>query len=157
MAIIFAPVMTDAASQPVKTPKHLWVVGIVAVLWNAIGVMDFTLTELKNEAYLKAFTPEQLAVLAGFPLWAVITWGAGVYGGFIGSILLLVRKRSAVPVFLISLIGAVLTSLYSHVLSDTMKQMGGGTGAVIFSLVITVIAVLLWVYARAMAKRGVLR
>ena len=149
--------MTDAANQPVKTPKHLWVVGLVAVLWNAIGVMDFTLTELKNEAYLKAFTPEQLACLAGFPLWAVITWGAGVYGGFIGSILLLARQRWAVPVFLVSIIGAVLTSLYSHVLSDTMKKMGGGTGAVIFSLVIIIIAILLWIYARAMTRRGVLR
>ncbi len=71
-----------------------------------MGVVDFTLTQLKNEAYLKAFTPEQLAYIHGFPLWSVIAWGAGVYGGFIGSILVLARKCAAVLVYLISLAGA---------------------------------------------------
>ena len=149
--------MADAVAHPGKTPWHLWVVGVMAVLWNAIGVMDFTLTELGNEAYLKAFTPEQLAYFKGFPLWSVIAWGAGVYGGFIGSGLLLARQRWAGPVFLLSIVGVILTSLYSHVLTDAGKVLGGGAGAAVFAAIIFVIAVLLWLYARALAQRGVLR
>lgn len=149
--------MADPTPPATKTPWHLWVVGVVAVLWNSIGALDFTMTQLKNEAYLKSLTPAQLEYIYAFPLWSVLAWAAGVYGGFIGSILLLVRKRWAVPVFLVSIAGALLTSLYSHVLTDGDKVMGGGSGAMIFSAVIIVIAVLLWVYARKMAKRGVLR
>lgn len=149
--------MADAAAQTGKAPWHLWVVGVIAVLWNAVGVVDFTLTQLGNEAYLKDFTAEQLAYFKSFSPWAVIAWGAGVYGGFIGSILLLARRGLAVPVFLVSILGVILTSLYSHVINDGAKVMGGGAGAAIFSAVIFIIAVLLWLYARGLTRRGVLR
>jgi len=149
--------MADSATPATKTPWHLWVVGVLAVLWNAIGVLDFTMTQLRSEAFLKGFTPEQREFIFNFPLWSVVAWGAGVYGGFIGSGLLLGRRRLAVPVFLVSILGVILTSLYSHVISDWDKVMDAGPGAVIFSVVIFVIAVLLWLYARAMTRRGVLR
>jgi hypothetical protein len=149
--------MADSATPAAKTPWHLWVVGVIAVLWNSVGVLDFTMTQLKNEAYLKALTPAQLEYIYSFPLWSVLAWFAGVYGGFFGSILLLARKRWAVPVFLVSIAGAILTTLYSHVINDGNKVMGGGAGPAIFSGVIITIAVLLWWYARAMTRRGVLR
>jgi hypothetical protein len=149
--------MADSAAPATKTPWHLWVVGVVAVLWNVMGVADFTLTQLKSEAWLKGFTPEQREYIYSFPLWSLIAWGAGVYGGFIGSILLLVRSRWAVAVFRVSLAGAIVTSIYTHGFTDWDKVSGGSAGAVIFSAVIVLIAVLLWFYARAMTRRGVLR
>ncbi|MEJ1972173.1 MAG: hypothetical protein WDM96_06795 [Lacunisphaera sp.] len=60
-------------------------------------------------------------------------------------------------VFSISIVGVILTQVYSYMISDSLKIMGGGAGAVAFSVVIFVIAVLLWTYARAMRRRGVLR
>ena len=57
--------MSDA--QTVPTPKHLWVVGIVMALWNAMGAFDYTMTQTQNEAYMGQFTPEQLEVLLQFP------------------------------------------------------------------------------------------
>lgn len=149
--------MADTSTPLTKTPWHLWVVGVISLLWNAVGALDFTMTQLKNEAYLKALTPEQLAYVYGFPLWAVFVWGLGTWGGFLGSLVLLFRRSFAVKLFGASIVGAVLTNLYSYGLSDGMKVMQNGTGAVIFSAVIFVIAVLLFVYARAMRKRGVLR
>ena len=148
--------MADATPPPTKTPWHLWVVGAVSLLWNAVGATDFTMTQLKNEAYLKALTPDQLAYLYGFPFWVVAAWATGTWGSLIGSLLLLLRRSLAVILFLASLIGMVLTFTHNYVLSDGLKIMGGA-GAVIFSAVIFVIGVLLLVYARAMRKRGVLR
>lgn len=149
--------MTDTTPPSAKTPWHLWVVGAISLLWNAMGALDFTMTQLKNEAYLKAFTPEQLAYIHGFPLWAVLVWGLGTWGGFLGSVVLLLRRNFAINLFGASIVGAVLTNLYSYGLSDGMKIMQNGAGAVIFSAVIFAVAVLLLVYARAMRKRGVLR
>jgi len=149
--------MADSATPATKTPWHLWVVGVIAVLWNSMGVMDFTMTQIGSEAWLKEFTPEQVEFILNFPIWAVVAWGVGVWGGFTGSIILLLRHRWAVPVFLASILGVILTSLYSYVISDWMKVIGGGAGAMIFSAVIFIIAVLLWRYARAMTRRGVLR
>ncbi len=149
--------MAEPVTPAVKTPWHLWVVAIVAVLWNLMGVVDFTMTETRNATYLKGLKPEQVDYILSFPLWSVITWAVGVFGGFLGSLLLLFRRRWAVPVFLFSIFGVILTSLYSHVISDFDKVMGGGAGLKIFSGVIFVIAVLLWLYARAMTRRGLLR
>lgn len=149
--------MADSATPATKTPWHLWVVGVVAVLWNTVGVLDFTMTQCHSEAWLKDFTPEQRAYIFSFPLWSVIAWGAGVYGGFIGSILLLARSRWTVAVFRVSIAGAIVTTIYSHLINNGNKVMGGGPGPVIFSAVIVTIALLLWQYARAMTRRGVLR
>ncbi len=151
--------MTDSTPSAVKTPAHLWVVGIVAVLWNALGAYDFTMTQVNGDAYLAAakFTPEQIAFIKNFPLWAVIGWGAGTWGGLVGSVLLLLRNRRATAVFAISIAGVVVTNIYTYVVSDWRKVVQATPGGLIFSAVILVIAVLLWWYARAMSRRGVLR
>jgi uncharacterized membrane protein YeaQ/YmgE (transglycosylase-associated protein family) len=149
--------MAESTAQPAKTPWHLWVVGGLSLLWNLVGAFDFFMTQTKNEAYLKAFTPEQLAYFSGFPWWVVAAWALGTWGSSLGSLLLLVRRSVAVQVLGASLVGFVLTTLYTYVLSDGVKVMKSGAGAVIFSAVIGVIIVLLLVYARAMRQRGVLR
>lgn len=149
--------MADTTAPAGKTPWHLWVVGIVSLLWNAIGMMDFTMTHLKPDLWLKAFTPEQVAYIQGFPLWAVVVWGVGTWGSFLGSVLLLARKGLAFHLFAASLAGALFTSLYSFGLSDGLKIMGGGAGMIAFNAIIVTISVLLLVYAKNMRKGGVLR
>jgi hypothetical protein len=149
--------MADTTEPVSKTPWHLWVVGIVSLLWNSMGALDFTMTHVKPEVWLKAFTPEQVEYIQGFPLWSVVAWGVGTLGSFLGSVLLLCRKGPAFHLFAASFAGAVFTSLYSFVLSDGMKIMGGGAGMVAFNAIIVTISVLLLVYARNMRKRGVLR
>lgn len=146
--------MQHDAARP--APRHLLIIGALAVLWNAVGAFDYLMTQTRNEAYMSRFTADQLAYFYGFPAWVVATWALGVWGGVLGSVLLLLRRRSAVPVFAVSLVAMVMTTVYNFSLSDGREIMGG-TGPLIFSTVIFVIAVLLLVYARAMAKRGVLR
>jgi hypothetical protein len=131
------------------------VIGIGSLLWNLGGATDFVMTQARSKAYTAAFTPEQLHYYYGFPGWVVATWGIAVWGGVLGSLLLLLRKRQAAFLFLASAICMVLTDLYSFVLSDGLKVMGGAA-ALAFSAVIFVIGVLLLVYARSMRKRGVL-
>jgi hypothetical protein len=56
--------------------------------------------------------------------------------------------------FAVSLAGMLVSSIYTLGLSDGAQMMG--TGGVIFTVVIWAVAILLLVYARAMANRGVL-
>jgi hypothetical protein len=149
--------MADTTEPAPKAPWHLWVVGIVSLLWNAMGAVDFTMTQTNNNVWLKDVSPDQLAYIHGFPLWSVIAWGVGTWGSFLGSVLLLARKGLAFHFFAASLVGALFTSLYSFVLSDGMKAMGGGAGMIAFNAIIVTISVLLLVYARNMRRRGVLR
>ena len=148
--------MTDTTTQPAKTPWHLWTVGAVSLLWNAVGALDFTMTLSKNEAYLKQFTPEQQAYFLGFPPMVVLAWGVATWGSLLGSLLLLFRRKLAVQVNFAVLVGMAITFTHNFILTDGLKVMGG-MGPVIFTAVIVVVGVLLFVYARAMARRGVLR
>jgi hypothetical protein len=112
------------------------------------------MTQTQNESYMGQFTPEQLEYFYGFPTWVVAFWALAVWGGVLGTLLLLLRKRLAVGVLLVSLLSMIVTSVYNFFLSDGLQVMG--SGAVAFSGLIFVIALGLWLYARAMARRGVL-
>ena len=132
-----------------------WLVAGVALLWNAMGAMDYVMTQTRNASYMSAFTPEQLAFFYGLPAWAVAAWAIGVCGGVLGALLLLLRKRSAVWAFLVSLIAMVITALQNYALSNGMEVMGDAF-SLLFTAAIFLGAIALLVYARAMQKRGVL-
>ncbi len=138
----------------VKTPVHLWVIGFIALLWNAMGAFDYTATQMRLEFYMSQFTDEQLAYFYGFPAWADAAWAIAVWGSLVGSLALLLRKRWAVWMFGAAVVGLALSSLYNFGLSQGADLMG--SGAVIFTLVIWLIALMLLFYARAMSSKGVL-
>lgn len=137
-----------------RTPVHLWIVGVLALLWNAIGAFDYLATELKLDFYMSQFTEQQLAYFYGFPAWAVAGWAFGVWGGLAGAVGLVLRRRWAAWAFAVSLAGMAVSSLYTLVLSNGAEVMG--TSGAVFSAVIWVAAIFLLLYARVLAKRGFL-
>lgn len=145
----------NQAASNARTPWHLWVVGIFAVLWNAMGAFDYLMTETRNQGYMSKFTPEQLEYFNGFPSWVVAFWAMAVWGGVLGAVLLVLRKKLAVPVFLVSFISMVVTTIYNFGISDGLKVMGDPF-SLVFSGLIFVFALLLYIYARAMRDRGFL-
>ena len=148
--------MTQSRPGPTsRTPRHLWVIGIVALLWNCIGAFDYVMTQTKNAAYMSAFPPEQLAWFYGLPAWVIAAWAIAVWGGVLGSVLLLLRRRLAVPVFLVSLVGLAVTTFHNYVLSNAL-EIFPDTFSKAFTLVIIAIALGLFFYSRAMDRRGVL-
>lgn len=148
--------MSDSSSNKTKkSPWHLWVIAILGLLWNAMGAMDYVMTQTKNEAYMAAFTPEQLDFFYGLPTWTVAAWAIAVWGGVAGAIFLLFRKSLAVTLFLASLIAMALTAIQNYVLSNGLEVIGD-TFSLVFTAAIFLAALGLYLYARAMEKRGVL-
>lgn len=139
----------------VATPKHLWIVGIVSFLWNAMGAVDYVMTETHNEAYMSQYSPELLEYFYGFPTWFIAFWAIAVWGSVVGSALLLLRIRWAGAAFLVSLLAMIPTSVYSFGLSEGASLVGAS--GVVFTVAIYVVAIFLLLYSRAMCRRGVLR
>ncbi len=137
-----------------KAPWHLWAVGIISLLWNAMGGVDYTMSHMHNAAYMAQMTPEQIAWFNGFPIWATSCWAFGVWGAIAGSILLLLRSRHAVSVFGISLIGFIGSHIYQFA-SQAPAGLNTGTGT-IFAALLALVAVALLLYARAMQRKGLL-
>ena len=140
---------------PVRTPWHLWVIGVLAILWNAMGAYDYLMTQTQNEAYMANFTPEQLEFFYGLPTWCVATWAISVWGSLIASGLLLLRKRIARDVFLLVIVTMLITMFQNFVLSNGLEVMGDPV-SLVFTVLVIVVAVLLYWYARRQAAAGVL-
>jgi len=137
-----------------RTPVHLWIIGVLALLWNAYGAFGYLATQLELEFYMANFPPEQLEYFYGIPSWAIAGWAIGVWFALAGSVGLLMRKCWSVWVFGVSIAGLLVSTIHSFALSNGAEIMGAG--GVIFSLVIWAIAIGLFLYARAMCNKGVL-
>ena len=146
--------MTDTTA---KAPRHLWIVGGIAVLFNAIGAFDYVMSMTRGADYMASagMTPEQIAFMQAYPMWMKVVWPTGVWTAFVGSLFILTRKKVAFPLFVVSLAAFLMSVLYSYVLTDGGKIMGAammGANAVITAELVF----LIW-YTRAMTQRGVLR
>lgn len=137
-----------------KTPWHLWLIGGVALLWNAFGGVDYILTQTRNAAYLAQFTAEQRAYFESYPVWMEAVWGIGVWGAVAGSVLLLLRMKWAFHAFLASLIAFAISVVYGQ--TSGGNALMGSTG-MIFSALIFLLGLGFVLYSRAMTRRGLLR
>ena len=140
-----------------RTPWHLWVVGIVTLLWNAMGAADYIFSSLRSEAWfdMMQYPPEGIAYLDAFPAWAHAGWALGTLFAFLGSVLLLLRSRYAVAAFVVSLIGIAVTSLYEAgaELPPELAEIQPAW----FPIALWGVAIFLLIYSWMMRKRGVLR
>ena len=148
---------SEVMAEPTKTPWHLWVVGILMLIWSAGGAFDYVMTQTRNESYMNQFTPKQLEYFYGFPSWVVAGWAIGVWGGVLGSLLLLFRSRWAIPVYWLSLLATLATALHTLILADVSLTEIAGAFALVFSIAIIVVSTLMLWYAHRMQGRGVLR
>jgi len=141
-----------------RTPAHLWIVGILSLLWNAFGAYDYLMTRFRNIDYLSSMGDPNaiLSYIDGMPLYAQIGWGLGVWGSVLGSVLLLARSRYAVHAFAISLIGAILSLGSQYVGTPPPPEVTAGILKYVPLLIIAVCAALLW-YSWRQEKSGVLR
>lgn len=143
------------SSGPAKAPWHLWVVGILSLCWNAFGAYDYLMSVSLNAGYLKNYPPEMTEIIRSFPIWATSAWALGVWASLLGSVLLLLRSRHATIAFLISLLGALVTFVYDFSLKlpasldTTMNK--------VIPLIIVILVIAQWYYAKRMKDAGVLR
>ena len=157
--------MDDAMRDDVatnRTPMHLWIFGIVALLWNGFGCYDYLMTRMRNLEYLSSMAPDvdpnaMLAWVDGFPIYAQFGWGLGVWMGLLGSILLLMRHRWAVPALGLSFLGAVIGLGYQIFMAPPPPPPMDKGGMAMMPWVIIVVAGAIYFYAHRQQKSGVLR
>ena len=145
--------MDTGDSRP-RTPIHLWIVGVLALLWNAMGAFDYTATKLQFEFYMSSFSEAQLEYFDGFPAWMTFFWALAVWGALLGSIFLLLRRKWALWAFVVSAVSMVITTVYNFGLTNGAEIMGPAGMA--FTVIIWVIAFFLLWYSWWLTRRGVL-
>ena len=97
-------------------------------------------------------TDLQIAHITNTPAWAHAGYAIAVNAGVLGAILLLLRKTWAIPMFYISLAGALVQDLDAFVMRDAMEAWGSTAVAVPLT-VILVCVFEIW-YSRSAKGKG---
>jgi hypothetical protein len=136
-------------------PKWYLPVAIAALLWNLMGCAAYLSDVLLTAEDVAKMTAGQQALYASRPAWAVAGTAIAVWGGALGSLGLILRRRWALPLLSASVIGLVVQDVAMFVLGDVVKVYGSTVLGL--QLVVLAIAVgLLW-FARVANARGWLR
>ena len=125
-----------------------WAIGAVALVWNVMGVINFFVQ--MNPDALAAYRESERAIIEGRPAWATGTFALAVFGGALGSLVLLLRKSAASYLFIASLVGVIVTMI--HTLGvDIDFGIGEILGIILMPLVVAVF--LIW-YSNLAENKG---
>ena len=94
-------------SSSIKPPIWFWVISVLALLWNLFGLYNFYISTFDQVTILESMNQEQRELFEAMPMWATVCFGIATIGGVIASIGLLMRKKWAKPLFIVSLITLV--------------------------------------------------
>ncbi|UOY07397.1 hypothetical protein L0P88_02305 [Muricauda sp. SCSIO 64092] len=142
-------------NQTVKPPIWFWVVSIFAFLWNLVGVYSYLNSKLNQVAMLEAMTQEQRELFEGIPAWATAAFAIAVFSGAIASIGLLIRKKWAKPLFILSLLAAVLQFINWLFLQNAGEVYGGQ--AYVMPVLVVIIGIFLILFSKRSIAKGWLK
>ncbi|MBO3116938.1 hypothetical protein J4050_09275 [Winogradskyella sp. DF17] len=131
-----------------KPPIWYWIVGVVALIWNAMGVNAYLQQAYNTESYRAMYSKEQLEIAANLPSFVTAAFALAVFGGALASLLLLFRKKLAVMLFYVSLIAVVIQMGYLLI--------NGYASSIPMTIMIILFAVVLAWFSKYSATKGYL-
>ena len=135
-----------------QRPMSFRVVAIVALLWNLFGLFSFYTNVTATPAVIASWPEAQQQIAAATPRWVFVAFAIATIAGVLGSLGLLLGKRWAVAVLLLSLL-AILVQ-FGSIYALTPTWVLTGIDGAILPLCIGAFGLFLWWYARKAAARG---
>jgi len=140
--------MTNSMNKP---PIWFWIVSVLALLWNSAGVMAYIGRAFMTDDIVAQLPEEQQAeFLIEYPAWYTAAFALAVFCGALGCIALLIRKKWAHPLFIVSALGAIVQHVY---LFTTVEITG--MALVMPIMVIIVCLFLVWFARNAITKHWI--
>lgn len=141
--------MSENSSKP---NPLFWIVGIIALVWNLLGVSAYLMQAYQTDSFKAMYEPEQLEIITNMPAWATAAFGIAVFGGALGSLVLLLRKKLANMLFMLSFIGIIVQFIYNFFIANSMEVYG--PGALIMPVLTIAFGLFLIVYSKNCIKKG---
>lgn len=120
---------------PQNIPKWFWVIAVSALIWNLMGFVIFYGETFQQEALIVGFEPDQQEWMRSTPRWIYVVFGFSVGTGILGSLLLLAKKKTSLPLFLVSFIAVLIQMIYTMLIAGGLEVMGP-SGAIMPCVVI---------------------
>lgn len=144
-----------ASAYENRVPAWFWIVAGLALLWEAMGCYTYVGEVTMTAEQLAALPADQRELMANTPGWTMGVFAVAVWSGLLGAIALLLRRTWARPLFVISLIAALIQFGWWLLIARAAEKLGPSAYGVP-AVIIIIAALLVWFSAMA-AKRGWLR
>lgn len=133
-----------------KPNKSFLIIGILALLWNIMGLFQFIMAAFMQdtmlETYSETYTDQQMELFLNTPSWYYVVFGICTITGVLGSIAVLLKKKIAVPFFLVSLVTVLVVQGYWML--GTLAIALLGTEAIIMPMLVIVTSIFLYFYCK---------
>ena len=143
--------MTDTTVT--RAHWSFWVIGVVALVWNALGVVNFFIQT--NAGAVTAMPEAERAIIQARPAWATAAFAIAVFSGALGGLLLLVRKSAALYLFVASLLGVMVQTIPYFGLIPPVGY-GRFVIAMYMLMPLAITAFFVW-YAKRAKSKGVIK
>jgi len=140
--------MSESTSKP---STGFWVISIIAFIWNLMGVFAYIAQVNMSDEIIAALPEAERTLYENVPSWVTGAFAIAVFGGALGCILLLLRKKLATSVLIISLIGIIAQMIYNFGMSKAAEVYGPG-GMIMPAMVVLIGVFLVWYAKQATAK-----
>lgn len=144
--------MTDEAAETTEIlspPAWYWLAAVAALLFELAGAYLFANSLMLDPATLPL---DQRAIFEATPQWMTIAWGVAIGAGVLGALGLLVRRRFAEPLLLVSLLAVVVQ--FSGILLVRQLRELTPEDHLIVPIVILLLAYAIWQMAKLARRRG---
>lgn len=142
--------MVDGKARDV--PGWFWAGAALALLWEAFGCFMYVSQVTTDPSTLPI---DQRAMWEASPLWMIAAYAVAVWVGLIGAALLLLRRKLAVPVLLVSLL-AVVVQFSALVLVQQLRETTP-SDALLVPVIIVIACYAIWQFSKLADRRGWLR
>lgn len=142
------------SESSIKPSNSYWAIVFIALIWNLIGVFFYLQLAYMTSEELALLPNAQQLLLENTPAWVTAAFALSVFGGTLGCILLLMRKKLATFLFIISLISIVARMSYYFFIKNA-AEVYAPEDMYMSALVIIVAIFLLW-YSKKMESIGIL-
>lgn len=139
-----------ATVAPTAPPAWFRIVAVLAVLWNAFGVFQYLSSVGLFGDPMASLDAAQRAAVETIPAAITGAFALGTLAGLVGSVGLLLGKRWALPVLVLSLLALIALEGWIVFLSGALEAFGG----IALPATIVVVALLLAWLAYHARQRG---
>ena len=123
------------------------------LLFGIMGASGYVLEmTMDDAAYLESYGQTAADIRHITPKWAVAGYAVGAWTGLLGSILLLLRKAWAVPVYMVSFLGALIGWVWYIVDPRARVILVEQAGWVFMAVVLITCLFSIWWAKRQMSK-----
>lgn len=138
-------------SSTTKPTTWFWIISALALVWNLMGVMAYIGQVTMSPEALQALPENERTLLESMPVWATAAFAIAVWGSTLASMLLLIRKKLAITIFIVAFAGILIQMYYNLFISKSIEVYGPG-GLAMPIMVLVIGALLIWFARNAKEK-----